>query len=367
MKIIIALGHPAHFHLFKNLIFNSNNIANIKIVITDKDILRNLLDEFKLPYEVLSFKKGDETLYQKFKKIITSSFALYKITKNFKPNLIIGSLTQIGLIGRLTRTHSLFFAEDDFKYTYLQGSITYPFINYVISPEATSLGIFDFKKIGYSGYQKLAYLHPLHFTPEYKDIEHLVDKDRKLFFIRLANLKAYHDNGIYGLSDNNVEILLKLLEPFGRVFISAERKIPQKFYKYLVPLKSNQIHSLLYFSDMFIGDSQSMAVEASMLGVPSIRFNDFAGKISVLEELEHKYGLTYGIKASEFNKLICKVNELLLIPNLREVFQVRKQKMLLEKIDVTAFMVWLIESYPKSIKIMKENPDFQNIFKEKHL
>lgn len=30
--------------------------------------------------------------------------------------------------------------------------------------------------------------------------------------------------------------------------------------------------------------------------------------------------------------------------------------MLSDKIDVTAFMVWFIENYPKSAKIMKENP-----------
>lgn len=34
------------------------------------------------------------------------------------------------------------------------------------------------------------------------------------------------------------------------------------------------------------------------------------------------------------------------------------------KIDVTAFMVWFVENYPQSAKIMKENPNFQNRFKQ---
>ena len=42
-----------------------------------------------------------------------------------------------------------------------------------------------------------------------------------------------------------------------------------------------------------------------------------------------------------------------------------------DKIDVTAFMpvlskvegVWFIENYPKSIKVMRENPDYQFNFK----
>jgi len=36
---------------------------------------------------------------------------------------------------------------------------------------------------------------------------------------------------------------------------------------------------------------------------------------------------------------------------------------LLDKIDVTAFLVWFVEYYPKSAKIMKENPDYQYNFR----
>lgn len=51
------------------------------------------------------------------------------------------------------------------------------------------------------------------------------------------------------------------------------------------------------------------------------------------------------------------------MPNLKEEWQRRRQKMLSEKIDVTAFMVWFIENYPDSVKVMKENPDYQYNFK----
>ena len=40
-----------------------------------------------------------------------------------------------------------------------------------------------------------------------------------------------------------------------------------------------------------------------------------------------------------------------------------KEKMLSGKIDVTAFMVWFIENYPNSVKVMKENSDYQIRFK----
>ena len=48
---------------------------------------------------------------------------------------------------------------------------------------------------------------------------------------------------------------------------------------------------------------------------------------------------------------------------IREEFQQRRQTMLADKIDVTAFFVWFIENYPESALIMKENPDYQYRFK----
>ena len=123
------------------------------------------------------------------------------------------------------------------------------------------------------------------------------------------------------------------------------------------------MHQVLAFSNMLIGDSQSMSVESAMLGIPSVRFSDFAGKISVLEELEHKYGLTFGIKTKNPKQLFEKIEELLAMPDLREEFQRRRQIMLANKIDVTAFFVWFIENYPESARIMKENPDYHLRFK----
>ena len=93
-----------------------------------------------------------------------------------------------------------------------------------------------------------------------------------------------------------------------------------------------------------------------MLGTPAIRFNDFVGakKISVLEELEHQYGLTYAIPSVEPERLYQKIDELLSMPNLKDEFQQRRQRMLKEKIDVTSFFTWFIEHYPDSVVETKQ-------------
>lgn len=52
------------------------------------------------------------------------------------------------------------------------------------------------------------------------------------------------------------------------------------------------------FASLYIGDSQTMAAEAGVLGVPFVRFNDFVGRIGSLRELEDVYELGYGIHAT---------------------------------------------------------------------
>ena len=147
-----------------------------------------------------------------------------------------------------------------------------------------------------------------------------------------------------------------MAESHGRkVYITSESNLDESLLPYRLKIHYKDIHHVLAFSGLLISDSQSMSVEAAMLGTPSVRFNDFAGRISVLEELEQKYNLTFAFPSKEPQKLCEKVENLLSTPNLRELFQQRRQIMLSEKIDVTAFFTWFIENYPESQKMMKEN------------
>jgi predicted glycosyltransferase len=100
-------------------------------------------------------------------------------------------------------------------------------------------------------------------------------------------------------------------------------------------------------SKMYIGDSQTMAAEAAVLGTPSIRFNDFVGEIGYLEELEYSFGLTFGIRTSNPQKLYDKIDELLALPNLKETFEAKKNKMLSQKIDFAIYMKELFEKLAK--------------------
>jgi len=57
-----------------------------------------------------------------------------------------------------------------------------------------------------------------------------------------------------------------------------------------------------------------------------------------------------------------KIIELVRTENLAETCRAKRLKMLSEKIDVTAFLVWFVENYPDSADVMKKLPDFDKRF-----
>ena len=112
-----------------------------------------------------------------------------------------------------------------------------------------------------------------------------------------------------------------------------------------------------------------MAAEAGVLGVPFVRFNDFVGRIGYLRELEDKYELGYGIKASSEGSLdrLCERVEVLVAMNAdkrKETFAERRERMLADKIDCAKFLTWFIENYPQSAeKTRKADAEFWKSFR----
>jgi len=361
MRVIIGLGHPAHFHLYKHIIFNIKKSGIIvKVVITNKDILKELLDKSDISYEVIGEGQPNERMFGKIKKTIYSTVKLAGITKSFKPDLMLGCLSQIAWVGYFLRIPTVYNAEDDISYTYMLALITYPFITHIMSPYPTKMGSFSRKKIGYQGYHKLAYLHPKRFLVDKKLVYSVIPKN-KFTIIRLVNLNAYHDIGAKGISQNLLLELISVLKKHGDVYITSEIPLVGKLKHYQLKIDNADIHHFLAEASLFIGDSQSMTVEASLLGTPNIKFNNFAGKISVLEELENNYKLTIGLNTEQEDELFQHIEKLFSTP--KSEFKERKKKLLNDKIDVTAFFIWFIENYPRSAKIINDNPDYQYKFK----
>ena len=67
-------------------------------------------------------------------------------------------------------------------------------------------------------------------------------------------------------------------------------------------------------------------------------------------ELKDKYKLIHCYRTSEQVDFLNKINHLLSKENLRKEYKKRQSKLLSDSIDVSSFLVWFYENYPKSRK-----------------
>ncbi|MEG2640806.1 MAG: DUF354 domain-containing protein, partial [Bacilli bacterium] len=278
-------------------------------------------------------------------------YRLWKFTRGKKYDLFISD-DLLGYIGRLKAVPTYVFIDDDLSVVKLS-KVMLTVANKIIAPDITELQQYNAMKIGFPSYKELAYLHPNVFSPNIEIVRHFNPQMKRYFIIRLVSLRAYHDVGMKGITNKQVNELISLLETSGDVYISAERELPAEFEKYRLQINPRDISHVLYYADMFIGDSQTMSSEASLLGIPTLKCNDFTGKISVMNEKEEKYGLMYSYPPKQFDLMMVKIEELLKDGGLKDTFIIKREKMLNDKIDLSAFFIWLFENF--------KNTDLNNI------
>jgi predicted glycosyltransferase len=339
-KTLFYLGHPAHFHLFRNVIQSLHPDEYI-VVIKSKDVLEKLLKEQNISY--INVDKISASNKEKTKLDIALAFGgrivkLFSLIRKHKIKILAGSAAELAVLGKLMHIPSCIFFEDDFEKVAPFAKIAGPTATYLICPDCCSAWKWNHKKIAYNSYHELAYLHPDHFTPDRSRINGIFKEGEKNFILRFSELGAYHDDGKTGITDSLALELIELLKPHGNIYITSERPLTAQFEPYRIAIKASDIHHALYYADMFIGDSQTMTAEAAVLGTPAIRYNDFVGELSYLEDLEHTYQLTYGIRTKDTDQLPLKIRELLAIPMLKEEWQKRRAKMLEDKCN---FAVWM--------------------------
>ncbi|MGC9150697.1 MAG: DUF354 domain-containing protein [Microbacter sp.] len=346
MNVVVYISHPSQYHFFKNPINGWKRRGHqVMVVIRSKDILEDLLIEDQLPYvNILPEARNENTtsiLHALAKRIVR----LFILLRHFKPDLLIGSDASLPIVARLLKAKSITTLEDDYNVIKPLAMLTYPLTHVILTPFVCQTGRWEKKKAGYHGYMKLSALHPNQFTYNPDMIKSLVG-EKPYCLIRLSALNAYHDKGIQGLSTKMVQKVILSCEKQGlNVWINSEKDLPEMLQQHHLIFHPALMHQLLAGAKLLISDSQSMSVEAAMLGIPSLRFSDFAGKISVLEELEHTYRLTKGIKTDNPEQLLQQLEDWLLDDTLSEQFQLRKVNMLRDKIDVASFVTWFVEDY----------------------
>lgn len=355
MKILISVNHPAHVHLFKNFIWKMEEKGHqFLIVARDKDKTIELLE--KLGFTYILTGKAQTTPSGYLRELIVRIKKFYTIIGDFKPDIVLTQMDpSIGFASFLRKVPYICLADSEPAGLILTS--TMPFTQAVLTPSSFRKNLGK-KQIIYSGYKELAYLHPGIFTPNISILDELgVRVGDPYIIIRFVSWSAHHDIGEHGIK--NKLAIVKQLEQYGRVFISSESKLSEELEKYALKISPEKIHDVLYFARLLFCDSQTMTTEAGVLGTPAVRCNSFVGSDDMgnFIELEKKYHLIYNF-SDENTALNCSIS-LLKKPGLKREWKERRNKLLSEKIDVTAFMIWFVENYPQSISEIKYHPEIQ--------
>lgn len=372
-RIAVFLGHPAHFHLYKNAV---NNLLaegyEVIYLIKRKDILEDLVKQTNVPYVVVRehVRKNNSKLGQAL-SLLAMDWHVFKYLVSYQPKLLIG--TYCPLFSYITGIPFISCNEDDAMVVPNFAKLSYPQAKVILLPIVCHGGKWEKEATKYPSYHELAYLHPNHFTPKREMVEKYgIDTSKPYFVMRFASLNAHHDSGIKGINREIAARLIEILKPHGQIYITSERLLEPEFEPYRIKINPLDMHHVMAFASLYIGDSQTMAAEAGVLGTPFVRYNDFVGRIGYLDELEepqtkqyvdylhldHHYNLGVGIRASEEGskeRLYATVERMVaLTPEERtRIYGERREKMLSEKIDYAKFLTWFIENYPSSAKEAK--------------
>ncbi|MCK5283685.1 MAG: DUF354 domain-containing protein [Nanoarchaeota archaeon] len=333
MRVLIDINHPADVHQFKNMIWQMEKRGH-KFLITarDKDCALDLLKEYKFDFIKRPGYKG----LMKLIGVFLIDYRLYRIAKKFNPDILVGSSGDcyIAQVSKILRKPSIVF--DDTEHSSIQNWLTFPFADKIVTPESYKINLGK-KQVRYNGFKELAYLHPKYFKPDTSILEELgLKKNDKFILIRFVSWEAAHDIGKTGIKDK-IDFVESLAKKY-KVFVSSEAPLPKELEKYEIMIKKEKIHSVLWYSSLYIGEGATMATEAALLGIPTIYINELQ--------------LGYINKLKKAKLIICAKNELeaykasekIMVNNLKKNWQMRKNSFL-SNYDVTSFMVSQLEAF----------------------
>lgn len=345
MNILIDIGHPGHVHLLhgvaEEMIARGHKVF---YSVRDIPVAKRLMEHFRMtPWVDLGGKK--DSLTGKAQTVLHQDIQLLKFVQRNHINIGLSSGIVLSHVSKLTSMKAYVFDDDDDAAEPLIVKYGHPLSDVVFTPDCirrkTKHAVY------YAGTHELAYLHPKRFSPNPVVLQHAgIQEGERFFIMRFVALKGHHDVGQQGLTMDQKKALVALLKTHGRVIITSERTIEPEFEQYRLPVPPEEIHSLMAYSAMFLGDSQTMTSEAAVLGVPALKCNTFAGRLSVPNMLENKYGLCYAYQPQQFDEMYHHIEQLLAKDpeELRNEWHAKQQRMIDDMIDPTDFFVNYIEN-----------------------
>ncbi|MCJ7635676.1 DUF354 domain-containing protein [Candidatus Bathyarchaeota archaeon] len=350
MRILVKMGHPADVHFFKHFVWNMDTRGHqVLICAADKDVTLRLLDAYGFRY--IRTGESQENLIAKIAGLGKEDYRLWQVARKFRPDILtgLGSISAAHVSALLRKPCITF---EDTEHSREQYYLYAPFTSVICSPSCFNRDLGK-KQVRYNGYHQLAYLHPNYFKPDPSVLDELgLTGSDRFIIVRFVAWQATHDIGQHGFDLQTKRKLVEELEKYARVFITSESSLPEDFERYRITTSPEKMLDLLFYATMYIGEGSTMAIEAAVLGTPSLYVSSLSKTLGHCAELEERYDLLYRYQEPE--RALSKATELLQQPDIKEQWAKKQQRFLADKIDVTKFMIDFIENYPESFYRYRE-------------
>lgn len=355
MRVLIDIGHPAHVHLFKNVAIEMQKKGHeFLFTCRQKEFEIELLEANGLKYH--SFGKKRTGLLGKALGMLEFDYKEWRTALKFKPDVFMSH-------GSIYAAHAAFATgkphislED--TYNFEQVNLYLPFSKFVLTSDYNHPLSNHKKNISYNSYHELSYLHPDRFQPNpiIKEMMGL-DENEPYAILRFVAWEATHDVGHSGVSEEMKIRMVKELSKIARVYISSEKELPKDISNHAFKIVPQLMHSAIFYASLMISESATMATEAAVLGVPSI-YMDNNGRYYT-RDIEEKFGLIYNLSESlhDQGKALKKGIEILSEPDLKSRWQEKRRKLLQDKSDLSALLIWFLENYPSSVNELRDNKE----------
>ena len=331
LRVLVDIGHPAHVHLFKHVIWKINEMGGETCITTrKKDVATELMDAYGLPYQVIG--QYSNRIDHLLSLIITTN-KLLKIARSFNPHIIL-SVGSVHAIQAATILNRLSVSLIDTEGSVLEGLINRMLASRIYNPEPfrTNMGR---RQVHYNGYHEMSYLLPKYFHPDSSILpKYGLSPGDPYSIVRLVAWAAPHDWHQKGMV--NVDGIVNHLEKYGKVLLSVESRAKPNVAQNSVRIAPEDMHTMLAFASLYVGEGATMASECASLGTPAIYVN--SQRAGIVDALVHA-GLEYQVVPSEttYDDIIKGIEEVFKKPP--GYFRKKSQDYLMGKIDVVDFLV----------------------------
>jgi predicted glycosyltransferase len=331
LRVLVDIGHPAHVHLFKHVIWKIESMGGHVCVTTrEKDVATSLLSAYNLKYHVVGKYKR---LTEKILSFVTTNIKLLHIAQRFNPHVFVsvGSphAAQVAqIMGRIYMTFV------DTEGSIMEKILNSPLSTRIYTP-AAFMNNMGRKQVRYNGNHEMAYLSPKYFSPDPTVLSgYQLSPTDTYFVVRTVAWSATHDWQQYGIS--NLDSIVEHLEKMGKVLVSREAEIGPSPSRIKTRVAPEDMHSLLAFARLYIGEGATMASECAALGTPALYVN--TQRCGTIDE-EIKAGLVnhFNPTRSSQEEISKRIDNILAKP--ASHYRMMGRRFLEGRIDVIDFIV----------------------------